>query len=315
MSTRVILDTDVAMGAPGSDIDDGFALALAVAEPGIDLELVTTVDGNTDVRSATVLAVELLRRLEHDVPVVRGAAGPLMDPWRPRETAIDLDEARSRVAEAPGRAAQAIVDRVMAAPGEITLVAIGPLTNVATAMLLEPRVAQAVAGVVVMGGYFFGQQNDVRVPGEFNIWADPEAAQIVLRSGADVRLVGLDVTYQVRMTQAQAAALAASDSAFGSFAGDCGLAWIETLRERYPRSTTHGSFHLHDPLAVATLTRPELVEWRPAHVRVALDGVARGITVADTLGTHGAPPANCRIAAAVDAAAFVDYFISTITAR
>ncbi|MGN7702163.1 nucleoside hydrolase [Cellulosimicrobium sp. 22601] len=314
MTARIILDTDVAMGAPGSDIDDGFAIGLAVAEPAIDLELVTTVDGNTDVRSATVLALELLARLEHDVPVVQGAAGPLMDPWRPRATALDLDAHRGVVA-APGRAAQAIVDHVLASPGEVTLVAIGPLTNVATAMLLEPRLAEAVAGVVVMGGYFFGQQNDVRVPGEFNIWADPEAAQIVLRSGADVRLVGLDVTYQVRMTQDQAATLATSGSPFGSFAGQCGLAWIQTLRERYPRSKTHGSFHLHDPLAVATLARPDLVEWQPAHVQVALDGVARGITVADTLGTHGAPPANCQIATAVDAPGFVDYLTSTLSAR
>lgn len=180
MSRRIILDTDVAMGAPGSDIDDGFAIALAVAEPEISLELVTTVDGNTDVHSATVLAQGLLQRLGHDAPVVQGSAGPVMDPWRPRDRAIE--GALSPAVDTTTRAAQAIVDRVMASPGELTLVAIGPLTNVAVAMLLEPRIAAAVRGVVVMGGYFFGQQNDVRVPGEFNIWADPEAAQIVLRS-------------------------------------------------------------------------------------------------------------------------------------
>jgi len=203
MSRRVILDTDVAMGAPGSDIDDGFAIALAVAEPEIALELVTTVDGNTDVHSATVLAEGLLQRLGHDAPVVRGSAGPIMDPWRPRDRAIGGHA--STGADTAARAAQAIVDRVMASPGELTLVAIGPLTNVAVAMLLEPRIAVAVRDIVVMGGYFFGQQNDVRIPGEFNIWADPEAAQIVLRSGTPLRFVGLDVTYQVRMTQEQAA--------------------------------------------------------------------------------------------------------------
>lgn len=312
MTTRIILDTDVAMGAPGSDIDDGFAIALAVAEPELDLELVTTVDGNTDVRSATALATDLLRRLEHPAPVVQGAAGPIMDPWRPREAAISPAAVPD---PGPRRAAQEICDRILRAPGELTLVAIGPLTNVATAMLLEPSIARAVREIVVMGGYFFGQQNDARVPGEFNIWADPEAAQIVLRSGAELRFVGLDVTYQVRMTQEQSAAMAASDRPFGAFAGECALGWIETLRERYPASKTHGSFHLHDPLAVAAVVRPELIDWRPAHVRVALDGVARGITVADTLGTHGAPAANCRIARAVDAEAFLDHFISAVASR
>lgn len=310
--TRIILDTDVAMGAPGSDIDDGFAMGLAVAESGLDLELVTTVDGNTDVRSATALATDLLRRLEHSAPVVQGAAGPVMDPWRPREVALSPAAVPD---PGPRRAAQEICDRILRAPGELTLVAIGPLTNVATAMLLEPAIARSVREIVIMGGYFFGQQNDVRTPGEFNIWADPEAAQIVLRSGAELRFVGLDVTYQVRMTQEQAAAMAASDRPFGSFAGECGLAWIETLRRRYPSSKTHGSFHLHDPLAVAAVTRPELIDWQPAHVRVALDGVARGITIADTLGTRGAPEPNCRIARAVDAGAFLDHFISTIASR
>ncbi|HEY0215483.1 MAG TPA: nucleoside hydrolase [Cellulomonas sp.] len=311
--TRLILDTDLAMGVPGSDIDDGFALALALAEPGLDLELVTTVDGNTDVLSATALTVELLARTGRaDIPVRRGASGPLLDPARPRATALPDGAARSR--PAPGRAAVSIVDRVMASPGEITLVAIGPLTNVAVALQLEPALAGAVREIVVMGGYFHGHQGSTSVPGEFNVWADPEAAQVVLRSGARIRMVGLDVTYQVRMTQEQSQRLADSPGEFARFAGSCALGWIETLRHRYPRSATHGSFHLHDPLAVAAVVHPELITWRPAHVAVALDGVARGITVADLLTGDDPPAANCEIAEAVDADAFTDYFLSRISA-
>ncbi len=317
---RMILDTDVAMGAPGSDIDDGFAIALAVGDPQIALELLTTVDGNTDLRSATVLALDLLDRLGCDVPVVPGAAGPVLDPWRPRPVAVDRPEAREpagRRAPDPrtaGRAAVAIADRVMAAPGQIDLVAIGPLTNIATAMLIEPGLAAAVRSLTVMGGYFTGTQGDVRVPGEFNIWADPEAAHIVLASPAPVRLVGLDVTYQVRMSQQQADRLARTGGPFGRYAGECALGWIETLRTRYPRSTTHGSFHLHDPLTVAAVTRPDLLTWQPAHVQVAREGVARGITVADLLGTHGAPAANCEIATAVDADGFLAHLLTLIGA-
>ncbi|RBM06873.1 nucleoside hydrolase [Streptomyces sp. PT12] len=312
---RLVLDTDVAMGAPGSDIDDGFAIALAVADPALRLELVTTVDGNTDVDSATALAVELLHRLGRgEVPVVRGAAGPLADPWRPRERAADVLERFGHRRPAPGRAAEALVRHITASPGEITLVAIGPLTNVATAMLLEPRIARDVREIVVMGGYFTGHQGNVRVPGEFNIWADPEAARIVLRSGARLRLVGLDVTYQVRMSRDQAAELASDGGDFGRFAGECGLAWIETLRHRYPGSATRDSFHLHDPLAVAAVTHPELIGWRRAHVAVATDGVARGITVADLLGTRDAPEPNCEIADTVDVPAFLDLFLRRVGA-
>lgn len=310
MTHRVLLDTDVAMGAPGSDIDDGFAIGLAVADPELSLELVTTVAGNTDLRSATALATDLLSRLGVDVPVVPGAAGPVLDPWRPREVAV---EAGHRDLP-PGRAAVEIADRVLAAPGELDLVAIGPLTNIAAAFQIAPRIASAVRSLTVMGGYYTGTQGDVAVPGEFNIWADPEAAAIVLASGAPLRFVGLDVTYQVRMTERQAADLARGGGDFGSYAGRCGLAWIETLRTRYPHSTTHGSFHLHDPLAVAAVDRPELLTWRPAHVQVAREGVARGITVADLLGGHDAPAPNCEIAVGVDADGFLDHFLTLIGA-
>jgi purine nucleosidase len=233
-----------------------------------------------------------------------------MNPWKRREVAVDL--AGLPTFDDIPFAAQAIVDLVMSNPGEITLVPIGPLTNIATAMLIEPRVADNAKEIVIMGGYFFGQQNNVEVPGEFNIWADPEAAHIVLQSGAQLRFVGLDVTYRVRMDQEQARGLANSSGEFGKFAGACGLAWIETLRTRYPHSKTHGSFHLHDPLAIAAVTHPDLIEWQPAHVTVALDGVARGITIADTLGTHGAPAANCLIARDVDAPGFVNHFIERV---
>ncbi|HHW83936.1 MAG TPA: nucleoside hydrolase [Actinomycetales bacterium] len=300
---RIILDTDLAMGTPGSDIDDGFALALAVADPELTIDFVTTVSGNTDVRSATVLTRELLYRLDVFVPVHQGAAGPIMDPWR------DLPAAESRAEDLPrtGRAAQLMVDRVVANPGEITIVAIGPFTNLATAMLLEPSLAQAAAGIVVMGGYFTGHMRDLAAPGDFNVWADPEAAAIVLASGARLRMVGLDVTYQVRMVAEEAQRLARSAGAFAPFAGECALGWIETLRERYPDSAHHGSFPLHDPLAVAAVAHPELLTWEPAHVEVALSGVARGVTIAGPPGDGR--PANAEIATGVRADAFLEYFL------
>ncbi|HYH32529.1 MAG TPA: nucleoside hydrolase [Pseudonocardia sp.] len=316
---RVILDTDLAMGAPGSDIDDGFALALALADPDVSLELVTTVNGNTDVESATTLTVELLERLgRRDVRVVRGAADPLMRPRLARTSgspAVPAPADGSRD-PAPGRAATEIVERILAAPGEITLVAIGPLTNVATALLLAPELATAVREIVIMGGVFLGHTNRTGMPGEFNIWVDPDAAAVVLASGAPLRFVGLDVTRQVRLTREHAGRMAAEGRPFGTFAGKATEAWIDFLEDRNPGDESeHGSCALHDPLAMAVVTQPDLVTWREAHVDVETAGdITRGITVADLLTTADPPAANCRIATAVDVAAFTDLFLDRVRA-
>jgi purine nucleosidase len=314
--TRVVLDTDLAMGAPGSDIDDGFALALAVAEPSIDLELVTTVHGNTDVVTATRLSRELLELLGlGGVPVVRGAAGPL----DPRHRRPERDPAPPSDPSPPpgtGSAAAELVSRVLASPGEVTVVAVGPLTNVALALLLEPRFASAVREVVVMGGVYLGTTNVGWMPGEFNFWSDPDAAEVVLRSGTPLRLVGLDVTRQVRLSREDASRLAESGGAFGRLAGEATDAWI-TYQERVKpgEEQEHGSCALHDPLAVAAVSHPGLVTWSDAHVAVETAGrVARGVAVADLLRWQDAPEPNCRIGVAVDAAGFRELFLQRVAA-
>jgi purine nucleosidase len=233
--TRIILDTDLGMGQPGSDIDDGFALALAVAEPDLELELVTTVNGNTDVDNATRLTLELLQRLDHEVEVVRGSGRPLLQssPASPAGAAR-FEPPRAGGTFGPVHAALAMVERVMSEPGALTVVAIGPLTNVALALALEPRMAQAVREIVVMGGVFLGHTGVAVMPGEFNFWVDPDAAAAVLDSGARLRLVGLDVTRRVRLDHEDAAQLRRTGRAFGTFAADCTDQWIEHLGQTNP---------------------------------------------------------------------------------
>jgi purine nucleosidase len=283
--TRIILDTDLAMGAPGSDIDDGFALALALADPGIVVELVTTVGGNSDVVTSTRLTGELLAVLGSDVPVVQGAP-------------------------ADDGAAGEIVRRVRAEPGALTLVAIGPLTNVARALALDPEVARDVREIVVMGGVFLEQTNVAAMPGEYNFWCDPDAAQAVMECGAPLRLVGLDVTRRVRLTRADADALAAGGD-FGRLAAAATHGWIDFQERVKPREAIEqGSCALHDPLAVAVVAHPGLVTWADAHVAVETQGrFTRGVAVADLLMWENPPVPNCRIATAVDAAAFRDLFV------
>jgi purine nucleosidase len=314
---RILLDTDLAMGAPGSDIDDGFALALAVADPDVTLEMVTTVNGNTDVDTATRLTLGLLDRLGHgDVPVARGAAAPLLrsTPRSPAGAAPVLPPGVDPTGREVGHAARHLVERVMAEPGELTVVAIGPLTNVALALALEPRVAGAVKEIVVMGGVYLGQTNVAAMPGEFNFWVDPEAASMVLASGAPLRLVGLDVTRQVRLSTEDASRLRAAGGAFGPFAADCTDEWIAHLRRTVPGDEAeHDSCALHDPLAVAAVTRPELLGWQDASVAVETGTErTRGVAVADLLTTDSAPDPNCRVAVTVDATGFREHLLGRL---
>jgi purine nucleosidase len=304
--TRIVLDTDLAMGAPGSDVDDGFALALAVADPDLQIELITTVGGNSDVDTSTRLTQGLLAVLGRtDIPLVTGASAPLDPTLRTAH--------HHETSPRSGYAAVELVRRVMDEPGEITVVAIGPLTNLALAFLLEPRLATAVREVVVMGGVFLEQTNVGRMPGEYNFWCDPYAADVVLTSGAPLRFVGLDVTRKVRLTRSDTRALAAGGE-FGKLAAEHADAWI-TFQERVkPREELeHGSCALHDPLAVAVVNHPDLVTWRDAYVAVETAGrVTRGVAIADLLMWENPPAPNCQIATEVDAEAFRGLFLERI---
>jgi purine nucleosidase len=310
-----VLDTDLAMGAPGSDIDDGFALALALADPELSVELVTTVNGNTDVDNATRLTTELLQRVGRaDVPVIRGAERPLVQP----SPASPPDA--QRVDPPPGaglsqHAAVALVERVMAEPGELTIVAIGPLTNVALALAIEPRVARSVREIVIMGGVYLGHTGFAGMPGEFNFWVDPDAAAIVLASGAPLRLVGLDVTRRVRLSREDADRLRSNAGKdFAGFSADCTDEWIDHLERTTPGDDwDRGSCALHDPLAVAVVSHPELVTWRPACVTVErASDRTRGVVVTDLLGSDTPPVANAAVAVDVDARGFRDHFLGRI---
>jgi purine nucleosidase len=301
--TPVLLDLDLAMGAPGSDIDDGFALALAVADPEIDLRLLTTVSGNTDAATATTLTLELLDRLGAGaVPVHQGAVRALTHPASRFGRLPDGVPPRQ---PASGHGVPALVEAVLAAPGELTLVAVGPLTNVALAMLLEPTFADSLADLVIMGGVFAGTTGSADLPGEFNVWCDPAAARVVLQSGVMATWVGLDVTRRVRLTRHEAEEMAADPHPFTAFAGRYSVAWIDHLRDTDDPTTE--SCPLHDPLAVAAVSRPDLLTFAEVSLDVQLDGVARGVMVADRR-TSAARPANARIAVDVDPSGFADHF-------
>lgn len=313
--TRIILDTDLSMGA-GADVDDGFALALAHADPDIQIDLVTTVNGNTDVESATILTGVLLERLgiSKDVPLVRGAATPIINPDRTRTPAPHVLAQKSAARPpTPGYAPVAIVEHILAHPGEITLVAIGPLTNIAIALLLEQRIKTAVKELVMMGGVFFSTMYSRDKPGEFNVFTDPEAARTVLRSGVPQRWIGLDCTLKVRLSMADALQLKESESSFATFAGEATVKYIDHQAVRFPGRPKTDSVPMHDPLAVAVVSRPEICQYRDMAVSVVTgDSEARGVMIGDRLEMPSPPAPNCRVAFDVDSDAFRSHFLSLI---
>lgn len=276
MSTvPIIIDTDPGLGEPGSVIDDGLAIAFALASPELDVLGLTVVNGNVGAVTGHALAHDLLERLgRSDVPVRLGAAAPLRQDmarvWQVFGTAVPTGTPEPPAAVADD-AAQWLVKQVSARPGEITLAAIGPLTNVAEAVRLDPGFASKVDEIVVMAGNATaGAGGTWTGAADFNVFVDPEAADVVLRSGAKVRMIGIDQTSRVRLTTQDAASLRARDSGngVGAWLGDRVDAWIEQ-ESRTGSHDLESSCLLHDPLVIATILRPELCEF--ADVEVAVD--------------------------------------------
>ncbi|MEF2279193.1 nucleoside hydrolase [Deinococcus sp. YIM 134068] len=286
-------------GDPG--LDDAIAWLLALAS-GEDVRVlgVTTVHGNVGLPLTTHNAGVTLALAGASVPVYAGADRPLV---RPPMTAAkvhgdsglpaaDLPEpARAPEAE---HAVDFLIRTVRERPGEVTLVATGPLTNVALAFRLAPELPLLLREVVWMGGST-GQGN--RTPSaEFNALADPHAVKIVLESGARVRMFGLNVTMQVIATPERLDALRALGNRAGAVSAELLTFYAGVYRKRYGLS----GGALHDPLAVAAVLRPGLCEMRPMSVAVeTAEGLNLGRTVCDLYGVTG-QPANAEVAVGVD---------------
>lgn len=289
-SRPVILDTDI-----GTDVDDCLALAVLLASPELTLTAVTTVYGDAGLRARMALKLLALRGVT-GVPVAAGATRPLLGRppvyWAGHEGAGLLEPGDEGRCPSSEHAVDLIIRSVLAQPGEVTLVAIGPLTNVALALLKEPRLAQALAGLTLMGGAV-GGVDALHLPWtEHNFRCDPEAAQIVLASGAATRIVPLDVTTQVRIRPQDVARVRAADDPFHRA--------VANQIDRYPPYQQRGWTYLHDPLAVATTSEPALVTWAPVHAVVETGGIHTAGKLLVKRSTEQ-EPVTAQIALAVDA--------------
>lgn len=326
---RIILDTDPGIGSPGADIDDGLAIILALHSPELKIEAITTVNGNVDVDVGTANALHLLDVAgAGDIPVARGSDRPLRGSMRPiREAFARALASGEPPAPAPPTARRTserhavdlVVDLVRSHPGEITFVALGPLTNLAAAVRRDPYVARDLAGVAIMGGAATVLAQNMTTVAEFKMYVDPVAANIVLQSGAAIDIVGLDVTMQVFLTKADVAWLRAQGTPLATWIAERALPWIEFLGRAFPdRPEYRDGCPLHDPLALAALIDPGLVTFEPALVAVEeRSWLTRGQLVADRgraiMRPSSAP--NARVATAVDVAGFKDLCLPRLTAR
>jgi pyrimidine-specific ribonucleoside hydrolase len=286
----VLLDCD-----PG--IDDMIAILTAVASPEVELVGVTTIGGNVGIDTTTRNALDVLALAGRaDIPVARGADRPYLRALDNRAESVHGDNGlggitlpTSGTGPVEATALELIVETVRAASEPVTLVATGPLTNVAHLFAVHPDVASRLARLVVMGGSI-GAGN--RTPAaEFNIWADPEAAYRVLTEPGLPRpvpttLIGLDVTYRTAYGPDDLARLRSA----GSVAELCADA-LEYYLSAYRRDIGMDAVPLHDPLAMAEAIRPGLVTAEPAYVEVdTTTGPSRGNTLVDLRGLLGRRP-------------------------
>ncbi|OYT93850.1 MAG: nucleoside hydrolase [Burkholderiales bacterium PBB3] len=290
---KVIFDTD-----PG--VDDAMALYYALARPGMEMVGITTTFGNVSVEQAATNALYLTAIAKRNVAVTQG----VKTPWvKPGEAPPDFIHGADGLGNLPSRqattnrvdprsSAQFIVDMARAHPGEITLVAVGPLGNLAAALMLEPALKTLLREVIIMGGTVL-EPGNVSPVAEANIWNDPHAADKVFTAGWKLTMVGLDVTHQVIVPVALIQKIADQHR---HIATDTLLHAVKFYADFYSGLYPHvakiyGCFG-HDVLAFIYLTNPELFTLQSGRIRVATEGIAQGQTMMNRRDSISYPQAG-----------------------
>lgn len=277
---RMIIDTD-------AGVDDAHAIMMALAYPVVQIEAITTVTGNIHVEQVNQNVFTTLDIMGMDIPVYQGADRPLVADWRWETEAIHGSDGLGDWADRPAtqrqleseHAAHTIIRLVNQHPGEITVVALGPLTNLALATRLDPDLPTKVKRLIFMGGTIAARGNTNMLTAEFNIYCDPEAAHIVLDAFTEAQMVSWETTLGHPLPWEHYETLIGLPTRQAQFFKNTSASTIAFLRTKVPDPT----YLLPDPLAMAIALEPELIsESERHHVAVELQGtLTRGQTVID----------------------------------
>lgn len=296
---RIIIDTD-----PG--VDDAHAIMMALAHPQTEVAAITTVAGNVSLARASANALILLDLCERDLPVYPGCASALVarerdaSSWHGEDGLGNIHHPASQRTLENEHAALAMIRLARGEPGELTMVALGPLTNLALAARLDPDFPALLRRLVVMGGAVRGFGNTSRVAVEFNFGSDPEAAAIVFQSWKQIELLTWETTVEHALTSEQVNEL----GSLGTARSDFYQRITSRIRQFTRNELGDESFFCADPLAMAVALDPRLIEQAAEHyVEVELGGQqTRGQSVVDWYRTAGKDP-NTRLISKLDQAA------------
>jgi len=301
---RIILDTD-----PG--IDDSLAILLALASPEITLEGLSVVHGNSSTAQGTINALSVLELANaSQIPVYKGCDLPLVQPsLLAPETHGEQGIGYAKLPEPQikpqvQKGSDFLIDSIMSKPGEITLVCIGPLTNIALAIRQEPRIVENVKEVFVMGGAIRHEGNTTPLA-EFNTFVDPHAAHVVFHSGMPIILTPLDVTYQCIFLKDDLNRLLKINSPITKFIADATRFYME-FHDEYQKID---GCVINDPMTLALTFMPEICDYQDLYVDVDLSGgVSMGNTFADFYRMTK-KPANVKVALGVRPRVFMELFL------
>lgn len=287
MSQKLIIDTD-----PG--VDDAMMILAAFHSPELEVVGMTSVFGNASGYATALNALRLVELEGNDhIPVARGSDRGLVVEARMLGTMVHGEDGMGNTNPAPPKgkwldisAAQFIAQKVLEYPHQVTLLAVGPLTNVALALRLEPRIVELVKQVVIMGGSI-GAGGNISPVAEANIFHDPHAAEIVFSAGLPLVMVGLDVTLKVIQTRQYLDEIKGANSPAGRLL----RAILPCYQDYHDRAYgMGGDIHTHDPSALAYVLAPELFEVEKVPVYVETGGYGFGQTIADRHGQLGQRP-------------------------
>lgn len=299
---KIIIDTD-----PG--LDDAMAIMLAVKSNQFDIKAFTTVCGNSTIENTTRNTRYILKLLESNIPVYSGASKPinydLIQAVVHGESGLNgIDPTNNP--ELNGKAVEQIIKLVEENPYEITIITLGPLTNIALAFQQKPNIMKMVKEIVMMGGAIKVPGNKNRVA-EFNIFVDPEAAKIVFNSNITKTIIPLDVCNTVLMT------LKEFEKVKDPILQDPLMAMMKPYIRNIEKDTGINAALMYDPLTVFYLLSPESCKTKKYNIQIETKGeFTRGMTVADLRNVKDEIEDNCIVVEYISSTQFTDYFIDTL---